>query len=44
MVGLKRFEMVVKLVEEVFVLCWHCGLFQWTICITGIGDGGFPGL
>ena len=24
MVGLKRFEMVVKLVEEVFVLCsWH---------------------
>ena len=23
MVGLKRFEMVVELIEEVFVLCWH---------------------
>ena len=23
MVGLKRFEMVVELVEEVFVFCWH---------------------
>ena len=23
MVGLERFEMVVELVEEVFVLCWH---------------------
>ena len=23
MVGLERFEMVVKLFEEVFVLCWH---------------------
>ena len=21
-----------------------CGLFYWMICITGIGDGGFPGL
>ena len=23
MVGLERFEMVVELVEEVFVLCWY---------------------
>ena len=23
MVGLERFEMVVEMVEEVFVLCWH---------------------
>ena len=42
MVGLERFEMAVKLVEEVLVICWHW-LFHCLICITSIGDGGFPG-
>ena len=31
MVGLKRFEMVVELVEEVFVLCWH-------LWVVSLGD------
>ena len=29
MVGLERFEMVVELVEEVFVLCWH----SWVVSL-----------
>ena len=29
MVGLERFEMVVKMVEEVFVLCWH----SWVVSL-----------
>ena len=29
MVGLKRFEMVVEMVEEVFVLCWH----SWVVSL-----------
>ena len=32
MVGLKSFEMVVKLVEEVFVLCWHL----WVVSLDDI--------
>ena len=45
MVGLERFEMVVKLVEEVFVLCWH----SWVVSLddmhnSDIGDGHFPSL
>ena len=31
MVGLERFEMVVELVEEVFVLCWHL----WVVLLDG---------
>ena len=29
MVGLERFEMVVEMVEEVFVLCWH----SWVVSL-----------
>ena len=28
-VGLERFEMVVELVEEVFVFCWH----SWVVSL-----------
>ena len=46
MVGLERFEMVVELVDQKKCLysVGICGLFHWMMCITGIGDGGFPGL
>ena len=30
MVGLERFEMVVELVEEVFVPCWH----SWVVSLN----------
>ena len=29
MVGLERFEMVVVVVEEVYVLCWH----SWVVSL-----------
>ena len=29
MVGLEMFEMVVEMVEEVFVLCWH----SWVVSL-----------